>query len=78
MDGTGRYALLIGNSRYDDGGLDDLKGPPQDVAALEALLADDARGGFAVQSLTDEPWWEAQGVAGGKRRKIQSEHGYRI
>ncbi len=42
-----RLALLIGNQSFEEGsGFEPLRGPHNDVDALHAVLADDARGGF--------------------------------
>lgn len=50
-----RFALLIGNSRYEDAGLARLAAPDADVMALAAVLRDSAVGGFdEVQPLVDE------------------------
>ena len=52
---TGRYALIIGNSHYDDQSLSRLKTPEADVHALATALRDPKVGGFDdVQELLDQ------------------------
>jgi hypothetical protein len=59
-----RYALLIGNSRYDDAGLAGLKAPDADVRAFARVLRDSEIGGFHdVQTVTD-------GTCGALQRQI--------
>ncbi len=50
-----RVAFLIGNQAFDEtvSGLKSLRGPRNDVAALQELLAAEDRGGFAVQTFLD-------------------------
>ncbi len=43
---TGKFALLIGNSEYQDPSLARLKAPDSDVRALAEILKDPAIGGF--------------------------------
>jgi hypothetical protein len=51
----GRTALLIGSDRFDDPKLRGLVSPPHDLDALAAVLRDEARGGFAVTTLHNQP-----------------------
>ncbi|HKV95626.1 MAG TPA: caspase family protein [Candidatus Angelobacter sp.] len=46
-----KYALVIGNKRYDDRHLRGLKAPEYDVKALAQLLRDPHIGGFKVETL---------------------------
>jgi molecular chaperone DnaK len=46
-------ALIIANSRYEDGHFAELPGATADAAALAEVLGDPAIGGFAVESLVD-------------------------
>ncbi len=49
-----RIAILVGNARFHaESGLEPLQGPPNDVAALGAVLEDADRGGFEVQRFVD-------------------------
>ena len=51
-----RVALLIGNGTFlPDSGLDNLRGPANDVERLAAVLADPERGSFEVQTFLDRP-----------------------
>ena len=53
-----RRAILIGNQRFGpESGFAELRGPHNDVDALEAILTDPARGGFelAAPVLKDAP-----------------------
>ena len=51
-----RLAILVGNGRFaPDSGLESLRGPSNDVAALAGVLADSERGGFDVQRFVDRP-----------------------
>jgi caspase domain-containing protein/FG-GAP repeat protein len=50
-----RRALLIATATYGDPGLAALRAPTGDVAALAAVLGDDAIGGFDVRDLVDLP-----------------------
>jgi Caspase domain len=51
----GRHALIVATARYDDPKLSALRAPAADAERLAAVLADPARGAFAVQTLIDEP-----------------------
>jgi uncharacterized caspase-like protein len=51
---SGRYALLIGNSRFDDPALARLSAPEADVAALQAVLKDPRIAGFETRLLLNE------------------------
>src|SRR5438034_5753961 len=49
-----RIAILVGNARFHaESELGPLQGPPNDVAALAAVLEDADRGGFEVQRFVD-------------------------
>ncbi len=48
---SNRFALLIGNNRYDDERLDDLRAPQNDIDDLGRVLADPNIGGFEVEKL---------------------------
>jgi uncharacterized caspase-like protein len=49
-----RIAILVGNGRFHaESDLAPLQGPPNDVAALAAVLEDTDRGGFEVQQFID-------------------------
>ena len=49
-----RIAILVGNARFQpESELGPLMGPPNDVAALAAVLEDADRGGFEVQQFVD-------------------------
>ena len=51
-----RVALLIGNGTFlPDSGLDNLRGPVNDVERLARVLADPERGCFEVRTLLDRP-----------------------
>lgn len=51
-----RLAFLIGNQTFrPDSGLQPLRGPANDVAALSRILADPERGKFSVQEFLDKP-----------------------
>ena len=51
-----RVALLIGNSTFlPDSGLDNLRGPVNDVERLAAVLGDPERGNFEVRTFLDRP-----------------------
>ncbi len=53
---TRKFALIIGNSEYDDGELARLKTPDADVAKLTDVLRFPEIGGFdEVAALVDEP-----------------------
>ena len=53
---SGRYALIIGNSHYDDTSLSRLKTPEADAHALATALRDPAIGGFDdVQEMINQP-----------------------
>ncbi|MGK8557764.1 caspase family protein [Nocardia gipuzkoensis] len=49
-----RVALLVATSSYDDPGLNALRAPAQDVAALRTVLADPRIGGFTVTDVLDQ------------------------
>ena len=51
---AGKYALIIGNSQYDDPTLKGLQAPDADARALADVLRDAAIGGFEVQTLINE------------------------
>ena len=51
-----RFALLIGNSEYDDPKLAKLKTPEGDVQQLAKVLADDNIGRYDVEALINEPF----------------------
>ena len=51
-----RVALLIGNGTFQpDSGLDNLRGPVNDVERLAAVLGDPERGNFEVRTFLDRP-----------------------
>jgi uncharacterized caspase-like protein/peptidoglycan hydrolase-like protein with peptidoglycan-binding domain len=51
-----RVAILIGNGTFlPDSGLDNLRGPVNDVERLAAVLADPERGSFEVRTFLDRP-----------------------
>jgi len=51
-----RVALLIGNGTFlPDSGLDNLRGPVNDVERLAAVLGDPERGNFEVRTFLDRP-----------------------
>ena len=51
-----RVALLIGNGTFQpDSGLDNLRGPVNDVERLAAVLGDPERGNFEVRKFLDRP-----------------------
>ncbi|WP_067477175.1 caspase, EACC1-associated type [Nocardia amamiensis] len=50
-----RAALLVATSTYSDPGLNALRAPAQDVAALRKVLADPEIGGFTVTDVLDQP-----------------------
>ena len=51
-----RYALVIGNSQYDDLSLSRLKTPEADVHALATALRDDSIGNFDdVREMINQP-----------------------
>jgi tetratricopeptide (TPR) repeat protein len=49
----GRYALIVGNSQYDDKALQQLVTPGQDIEALEDVLKNPAIGNFKVEVRRD-------------------------
>ena len=49
----GRHPLLIGNSRYDDPGLDALGAPQEDVLRLREVLCEPGIGGFEARLALD-------------------------
>ncbi len=51
---SGKFALIIGNSKYDDLTLRQLHAPDADVQVLAEVLRDPAIGGFSVQTLVNE------------------------
>lgn len=51
----GRSALIVAVSEYQDAGLRQLVAPAQDAEALARVLGDPAIGGFAVQTLLNQP-----------------------
>lgn len=52
---SGRYALLIGSYQYaDEPALHGLRGPANDIAALDAVLSDAAIGDFSTQTSINE------------------------
>lgn len=51
---SGKFALIIGNSKYDDPTLTQLHAPDADVQVLADVLRDPAIGGFNVQTLVNE------------------------
>ncbi len=51
---AGKFALIIGNSKYDDPTLTQLHAPDADVEVLADVLGDPAIGGFSVQTLVNE------------------------
>ena len=54
-----KFALVIGNSEYEDTGLSQLKAPKADVNALVEVLKDSQVGGFdEVKSLYNQPFAE--------------------
>ncbi len=56
-----KFALIIGNSQYDDANLSQLTAPAADVLALDELLRAPEIGGFdSVQTLANRPFDEAQ------------------
>jgi hypothetical protein len=50
-----RLALVVATSTYTDPGLRQLRDPAQDADALAQVLADPGIGGFAVESVIDQP-----------------------
>lgn len=51
-----KFALIIGNSHYDDPHFDQLKTPDADVKGLAAVLRDPDIGGFdSVQEVINQP-----------------------
>ncbi|MEK7325565.1 MAG: SUMF1/EgtB/PvdO family nonheme iron enzyme [Chloroflexota bacterium] len=50
------YALLIGNTNYDNPALKKLKAPAADVENLSAVLRDPVVGGYEAQTLVDKPF----------------------
>ncbi len=51
---AGKFALIIGNSQYDDATLKGLQAPDADARALAEVLGDAAIGGFEVRTLINE------------------------
>ncbi|MEK7328649.1 MAG: caspase family protein [Chloroflexota bacterium] len=51
---SGKFALIVGNSKYDDPTLTQLHAPDADVQVLADVLRDPAIGGFNVQTLVNE------------------------
>lgn len=51
---SGKFALIIGNSKYDDPTLRQLHAPDADVQVLADVLRDPAVGSFDVQTLVNE------------------------
>ncbi|MBE8517406.1 caspase family protein [Amycolatopsis sp. H6(2020)] len=51
----GRFALLVGSSRFTDPELVPLTSPAEDVEALREVLADPAIGGFQVETSLNRP-----------------------
>jgi hypothetical protein len=49
----GRHALIVATASYDDPKLSALRAPAADAERLAAVLADPAKGAFAVQTLVD-------------------------
>jgi hypothetical protein len=60
MDGS-RKALIVANGVYDNEGLQQLRSPAADAAALADVLGDPAIGQFDVVVVEDKPAYEVQG-----------------
>jgi hypothetical protein len=50
-----RAALIVANDRYDNAGLGRLRSPAADAAALAGVLGDPRIGGFAVETVHNQP-----------------------
>ncbi len=65
-------ALIVASDRYDDPGLQRLRGPVRDAEALARILADPAIGGFEVRTLVNQPTFvvceEIEGFFADRRR----------